>query len=53
MAADDGKNGGMPAAASISAGGTMSPVTKCSSLWHMPATFHCTSTSPAFAAARW
>ena len=32
----------------FSAGGTMSPVTKCSSLWHMPATFHCTSTSPAF-----
>jgi hypothetical protein len=26
----------------------MSPVTMCSSLWHMPAAFHWTITSPTF-----
>ena len=38
----------MPRMAITSSGGTMSPVTRCSSLWHRPATFQCTSTSPAF-----
>src|SRR6476659_7397856 len=32
----------------MSADGTMSPVIRCSSLWHNPATFHSTNTSLAF-----
>src|SRR6476620_5234802 len=44
-----GKRSGIPPISSrISGVGTMSPVTRCSSLWHIPATFHSTSTSPAF-----
>ena len=42
-----GKNSVSPIISSASGGGTMSPVTMCSSEWHSPATFHSTSTSPA------
>ena len=37
-----------PAAATPPPAATMSPVTMCSSLWHSPAAFHSTITSPAF-----
>src|SRR3954452_20000119 len=43
-----GKKFSIPINGQKSSGGTMSPVTKCSSEWHNPATFQFTNTSPAF-----